>query len=854
MCFNKKLSTCLLLLFFSVLSCQSTNEKPSEISLEEVKPFATAENEAQNTVHINELIEITYDDPEEVIANPDSFLNLVKYQPHSLEGKEQFVNLLLNIGYVLRAHGNILSATKFYEKAYVFHLDHELKSPDFVLYIAKPLANLYTRIDDLQKSIALHHRAITISEKEENWAYLPSLYSNLTIAYQQRNDYILAQETALKGLSFTEEQSVYKGLLFNSLSISKLNLEEIDSATFYNEKAIQVYEAFSDKEEVIIWYSSALKMGSDIAIARNQHKKAWESINKAYQLVRKHYPDTELRTQAKLLLGRGNLSIDDRPVEAIADFNQAILLLKQSYGNENILDYTYTESLHALGKGYQTVEQDSALYYYQKAIESSFLTQGLIVNKASSYKNSKWNRTILTEYLSLLEKLYEESADSELKQRTAFQMFWAIEMSKGRQVLVEMNRSKQWSKKENTLEETQLLNSLQEQYQQLAVLTDSIAREKVKNNIASLEFQFQLSEQHYEQYFKEIDFDAFKSYLLDKSKETTIVSYLISEEQLSYIVSINDGLASVNTLDMEELDASFIQDFINQYFGDSPFAYENNPKEYVTKSGLILKKLMPVYHESKKRIFIAPDGVLYRLPIDALMKDGAFVVDNHEIAYTYSFILNFLNREAAVFSSEIVLFAKTTFGAPYLDLNFVNQEAKLLKRKYKSTIYKDEKATIKSLFNHLPESNILHLATHAIGGEFPFIVLDNLLTLGSLSVTNMNFPLVILSSCESGDGQMIAAEGLESLNKAFISKGTKGVIASQWSVDDQAMSELMELFYQYLYNCEDPIRALALAKRDYIKTSNPRHRNPWYWAAANYMGTEINIKIKKKSIIPFIYF
>lgn len=56
MCFNKKLSIYLLLLFFSLLSCQS--EKSTEISHEEVKPFATTENEAQNTAHINELIEI----------------------------------------------------------------------------------------------------------------------------------------------------------------------------------------------------------------------------------------------------------------------------------------------------------------------------------------------------------------------------------------------------------------------------------------------------------------------------------------------------------------------------------------------------------------------------------------------------------------------------------------------------------------------------------------------------------------------------------------------------------------------------------------------------------------------------
>jgi len=93
---------------------------------------------------------------------------------------------------------------------------------------------------------------------------------------------------------------------------------------------------------------------------------------------------------------------------------------------------------------------------------------------------------------------------------------------------------------------------------------------------------------------------------------------------------------------------------------------------------------------------------------------------------------------------------------------------------------------------------------------------------------------------------VITAEGMESLNKAFLSKGVKGVVAAQWQVDDAVMPQLSEAFYEELYRTHNPITALAQAKRKFLQTASLSRQNPWYWAPLNYTGVETSIFIRPR--------
>src|SRR3546814_1115165 len=108
--------------------------------------------------------DLAYDYPEQFINQPDSFLNRVPRLPTSPEGKEMYAWLLLNVAYALREHGHMLESIRYYESALNYCTTEQLTKPDRVLYIAKPLGNLYTQVGDLQKALHIHLETIKLAE------------------------------------------------------------------------------------------------------------------------------------------------------------------------------------------------------------------------------------------------------------------------------------------------------------------------------------------------------------------------------------------------------------------------------------------------------------------------------------------------------------------------------------------------------------------------------------------------------------------------------------------------------------------------------------------------------------------
>ncbi|MGA7523163.1 MAG: CHAT domain-containing protein [Acidobacteriaceae bacterium] len=144
---------------------------------------------------------------------------------------------------------------------------------------------------------------------------------------------------------------------------------------------------------------------------------------------------------------------------------------------------------------------------------------------------------------------------------------------------------------------------------------------------------------------------------------------------------------------------------------------------------------------------------------------------------------------------------------------------------------------------------VVHFATHAflnpVQPELSNIMLSRLDAAGHAEagalwfsdIASMQMPvnLVVLSACQTANGDRLPGEGLVGLSYSFLIAGSRRVVGSLWDVDDAATAELMRRFYQALYQGgASPAEALRSAQRAIAKV--PRWSNPYYWAGFTLEG------------------
>jgi CHAT domain-containing protein len=243
-------------------------------------------------------------------------------------------------------------------------------------------------------------------------------------------------------------------------------------------------------------------------------------------------------------------------------------------------------------------------------------------------------------------------------------------------------------------------------------------------------------------------------------------------------------------------------------------------------------------HLKTSTLAIVPYGALNDLPFAALTEDGQHYLGDKFAVFSLpslSVLPYIKGRKKSAAGTAMVVANDWQEGLPFLGNAY--GEAHDVASILASEPLLGDDATVSSFQKRAGDSEIIHLIAHIDhdkkNPEISRVVLghgkddegalelDQVLGL-DLKKTN----LVVLSGCQSQGGKRSRNDDIVGLTRAFIYAGSPSVIASLWSVDDEATRALMVSFYTHLKQGLGKAEALRTAQSD-VRQKYP---SPYYWA------------------------
>ena len=269
----------------------------------------------------------------------------------------------------------------------------------------------------------------------------------------------------------------------------------------------------------------------------------------------------------------------------------------------------------------------------------------------------------------------------------------------------------------------------------------------------------------------------------------------------------------------------------------------------------------------KEEWIIIPDGFLYFLPFESLPSGTGTGTLLETTTISFRFSSRLLTAPATPGgnnSSPVRILAFAPFaskGASFDTADPIRFSSLPASREEIAGLpgrqYMDSMATRANFLKELNKYPIVHLATHAVSSvndaAASFVAfypqkrsrIEDCLFLEELYGLDMHATrLMVISACETGQGELVSNEGVISLARAFAYAGCASTISSLWKADDRSTSFILRKFYTYLQKGYTKSSALRQAKLDYL-AGDAIDKSPAYWAHLMLIGDTQPLYTKK---------
>ncbi|GAB5419060.1 MAG: hypothetical protein Crog4KO_05680 [Crocinitomicaceae bacterium] len=822
------------------------------------------------------------------LSTLDSCINFSPAEPMLKQEIEKLAWIYVNRAYLHEAYsGNFLKAKENYLLA--LERFHEAEIENFLVarYVYQPLGNIHTRFGENEQAIRMLEQFIAIAaENNEVGAELNGI-NDLGRAYMNKGLMDSCENILTSGITKSKSDLYNKGLLYSSLAEAHAKNGAFLEGILASEKSLTCFRRarvtippedyrFDQIKRYEIGVYTTL---GNLYTKTEQFARAKTMLTQAEKDVLTMYPFRH-RKVAKVYLALGdNYAATQSYQLALRTYHRALQAACLSFPNNYALSFpevgqmspevTIGEAL--IGKARACEALKDSTNCHRAALEA-YQTYFDWVNISIQEQQDTYSKLDFAEEIHAIgEEAIALTFDLKLKlpaDSMAQIAYGIMDQSKG----VLLSQTLQVLKFSRNQEDPEFLK-----LQNLAVQISQFERERrvatMKQDqdterallkiISNLDQEKQILRSSLLKRYPTLQSDLYQydakkvfNQLKRLKKNESLINYFVGKN--IYSVCVSDGKFALYRVDQSlKKEITVVGGNLSGNLKDSPRTYAENA--YALYQWLVPKSMR---NSNKNRWIVLPDGLLSKIPFEALVSSKAQKSNWKELSYLVrSKVISYAPTTTAVFSKaknkafgSFAGFApgfKNSAKFPFLSKSEL--EVSSAGKQLNGVSFTGNEASKRQFSKALEENRIVHLSTHA--GSDTANILDSwiafnnagddkLLTSELLQI-GTEADLVVLNACETGHGKYIAGEGVMSLARGFIASGSNCVITNLWRANHGTNAQIFEQFYQHLKSDANPALAMQQAKLDFLKSESTDNQSahPCNWATPVVIGSTSSITL-----------